>query len=349
MSTWRLIPLECRADWEAALHGMNCSYWHTWRAHHALLAASGLRAYLFVHEEPGTGGRALCPFVERAWEGSVDIYTASGFTGFAARGDCPGACEAWDDMVRERGYVCGYFALHPEVADPSLHRGLAQTHPLYTIDLSQGAEAALAHASRTVRRSIASWQESGMQYVEDRETIARFVLSNYASFMQRAGARPHGTWAEETLRIMLADPEIVMVAAADEQGICAAHSFAIEGTGAEAHVSLSVREGRQHTTALIAWGIAQLAARGVLWLHLGGGITPGDAVARGKQKYHPAVRMLDVAREIYDASAYDRLCRLAGRDPTEASSFFPAYRATAATAAISPANPADSPGTAPHR
>jgi hypothetical protein len=244
-------------------------------------------------------------------------------------------------MVRERGYVCGYFALHPEMSIPSLHEGLVQTHPLYTIDLAHGAAAALARASRTVRRSIAAWHSAGIQYVEDRQVIAQFILSNYAGFMRRAGARPHALWTEDSLRTMLADPDILFVAVADDEGICAAHSFAIEGRGAEAHLSLSVREGRQHTTALIGWGLAQLAARKVCWLHLGGGITPGDAIARGKEKYRPTVRTLSVAREIYDAATYEDLCRLAGRGPCGETAFFPAYRAPAPTR-LSSANPEDS-------
>lgn len=335
MSAARLIGLDDRAGWEAALRGLDCSYWHGWQAHRALLAGTASRAFLFVHEDV-EGGRAACPFAERDWGDAVDIYTPAGFGGFVASGECPQARAAWDAMVRDRGYVAGYFALHPEVSRTALHVGVVPSHPLYTIDLSEGADAALTRASRTVRRSLAEWERSACRYVEDRKAVSGFLAARYGEFMRDAGARAHAIWSAETLWCMLDDPDVLMVGAADEGGIRAAHSFAVRGTGAEAHLSLSVGHGREYTTALLAWGFRRLASLGVRWLHLGGGIRPDDGVARGKQKFHPRERVLLAAREIYDPAVYQRLCSASGHGPDPGTGFFPAYRDL---------NPASAPGS----
>jgi len=322
----RLVPLENRADWEAALDGLPHSFWHGWSAHHAISSGTGRNAYLFVHEDTVTGGRAACPFVERDWQGTTDIYTGSGFAGFTCAGKCPGARDAWNDMVRQRGYVCGYFALHPKTGCAELHMGVRPAHSLYTVDLADGAQAAVARSSRSVRRSLADWQELGSPYSEDRQQVKEFLLRHYSDFMDRVGARASGRWPARTLASMLDDARIVMVGASDEQGICAAHTFAVGWPGADTHLNVSVREGRSFTTALLVWGMHRLAEGGCRWLHLGGGMSPGDHVAQSKQKYRPEVDVLPVACEVYDREVFDRLCLQMPARSQGASGFFPPYR-----------------------
>jgi hypothetical protein len=330
MTQARLIPVASRDEWNEALKGVPHSYWHSWAAHNAITRGTGRPTFLFVHDDPESGGRAACPFAEREWEVHRDIYTATGFAGFAASGSCSNARSEWEAMVRERGYVCGYFAIHPCVGHVSLHSSVQPSHPLYILDLENGAEAALARASRSVHRSMADWREQGQHYLFDRSSISSFLLEHCDSFMDRLGATRTGRWANGSLESMLADPDLLMVGAADEHGICAAHTFALGNVGAEAHLNVSIRDGRAFTTALIVWGIHETAAKGARWIALGGGSSPGDSVAKSKEKYRPSTRVLQIAHEIYDADMFHHLCR-ATSAPADSVAFFPPYRYQLAT------------------
>jgi hypothetical protein len=323
----RLIGIEQRDAWCDALAGIPHSYWHTWEACAALAKGTGLPTYLFACEDGTTGARVACAFSEREWQGNVDVFTPAGFGGFASVGDPASFRSHWLAMAAERGYVCGYFALHPMLADPSLHAGLADTNTLYVLDLA-------AHPNlqydRSVRRDLRDWQQSGRSFVTDRDRLVEFALENYASFMRSMNTNPASIWSSETLQAMCLDPHLLMAGVADEQGICALYAFATSAYGAEAHLNISLRGGREFTTALIGWGIEELAARRVPWLHFGGGVVRGDSVARAKEKFRPAQRPLTVGREIYREDRYRTLCESAGTDAAE-TGYFPAYRKRSTT------------------
>jgi hypothetical protein len=321
----RLIPLASRGQWETALEGVPHSYWHTWNAHKAVADGNGRNAFLFVHEDLETGGRAACPFMERGWQDTRDIYTAIGFAGFMVQGNCPRVRASWEEIVRERGYVCGYFAVHPDAGRPELHVNLRDSHPLYTVDLTDGLDGVLRRSARTVRRTMADWLHAGHSYVEDRVAISQFLLANYGEFMNSIGASRSGRWSPDTLAGMLSDRNVIMVGASDELGICAAHTFCIGSVGADTHLNVSIRDGRSFTTPLLAWGFAELARRGIRRLGLGGGTQAGDSVARSKEKYRPTTAVLKVAAEVYDRVAFERLCRGA-KHRDAPGSFFPPYR-----------------------
>ena len=319
----RLIGIEERDAWHAALTGIPHGYWHGWDACAAIAKGTGLPTYLFACEDATTGARAACVFSEREWQGEVDIFTPAGFGGFVGVADATSLRAHWLTMIAERGYVCGYFALHPVLANPALHENLAETNTLYVLDLAAYPNLTF---DRSVRRDLRDWQQSGRSFVTDRDRLVDFVLQNYAPFMQSMNTNPASIWPQETLRTMCLDPNLMMAGVADEQGICAMYSFAMSAFGAEAHLNISVRGGREFTTALIGWGIGELAARRVPWLNFGGGIVRGDTVARAKEKFRPAHRSLTVAREIYRHESYRMLCESAGSDTAASGGFFPAYR-----------------------
>lgn len=77
---------------------------------------------------------------------------------------------------------------------------------------------------------------------------------------------------------------------------------------------------------------ARLARRaGCTWLLLGGGTTsaPDDSLLQFKAGFSKHRAPARVYTRVFDADAYARLCREAGRDPLDRSGFFPAYRAEA--------------------
>jgi hypothetical protein len=326
-------PIEVgeRARWDAALEGIPHGFWHS----HAACAAlqDGMRGPLrLVHVREGET-RAAAPIAERSWQGSVDVYTPSGFAGFAVAGDAAKVGEAWRAFAAAQGYVAGYFALHPLFGNVDAHRrqDLAETNELFVIDLREGAAAALARADRSVRRALRS--SSGVQVADfAREELAAFIEGHYAEFMRAAGANPAATWAPATLRALCADPAVHLLGARDDQGLCAAYAFATTPHGAECLVNVSIRDGREATTALIAAGLSVLAEAGLPFLHLGGGVARGDAIAAAKLKFRPERLPLLVAREVYDAERYRQLCAQAGDADAARTGYFPAYRAGAPAA-----------------
>jgi len=326
-----LIELDDRERWQAALAGIPHAYWHTHAACAALQAGSddGLRLFYFRDG----GARAAMPVGERRWRAHVDVYTPSGFAGMAVLGDAAETGTSWRRLAAERGYVAGYFALHPVFGNPAAHRpaALVEANELSVIALRDGAGAALARADRSVRRALRA--SAGWQIAEfERKEIAAFLERDYADFMRQAGANPAATWAPATLRALCADPAVWLLGARDEQGLCAAYAFATTRHGAECLVNVSVRAGRDATTALIAAGMERLAQANVRYLHMGGGVSRGDAIAAAKLKFRPIRLPMLVAREIYDAETYRLLCAQAAGAPATRTGYFPAYRAGAPAA-----------------
>jgi len=320
----RLISVQQREEWRQAVAGIPHSYWHRWETCHALSIGSGLPTYLYTVD--GEQVRAVCSFSERSWNGTTDIFTPGGFGGFAAIGHAASLREKWLEFVRSRGYVCGYFALHPELGCAPAHDGLVQSNELYVLDLAEGVDVIRAGVDRSVKRALRDWFPG--QYVLDRAELSHFLIDHYGGFMAQKSVSARSLWSEATLRAMVADPELLMIGARDELGLCAVHTFGVTPHGAECHLNVSVREGRLLTTPLIWWGIEQLAKQGVPWLQMGGGLAPDDSIARAKQKFRPRRRPFLAAREIYQSQTYRTLCEQAGV-PVLTGTYFPAYRSTA--------------------
>ena len=321
----QIISLEQPEDWRRALVDVPHSYWQTWDACAAFANGHGLKAYLFSIADSEV--RAVCSFAERSRQGAKDIFTPIGFGGFSGRGSSVRLREKWSAFVKDRGYVCGYFALHPEVGWHEAHEGLSHANDLYVLDLKPGLSIVRDSVDRSVGRALRDWDRQDRSYVTDRDVLTRFILDNYRDFMARKQASPRTIWPQETLTAMCADPKVLMVGIEDEHGICAAHSFAHSDFGAECHVSVWVREGRQLTTSLLWWGIEQVSFRGLPWLQMGGGLRPGDSIAKAKEKFRARAKPFLVAKEIYLPEKYESLCIDAGVDPHVTEGFFPAYYA----------------------
>jgi hypothetical protein len=318
-----LIGTDDPDRWRAALDGLAHGYWHRWEPNRALALGHG-RPVLYSDHDADSGARAACVFAERDGGGALDVYTPAGFSGFVAHGEPRSLRARWLEFAAERGYACGYFALHPRVAVPGMHAGLATTRTLHLLDLADGAAAALGRFDRDVHRVLRHWQADRVQLVEDRARLRDFIVAQHAPFMASVGASPAAVWSDATLQAMCEDPGLLMVGAADAEGVCSVYTFGVGATGADAHLSLSLRDGRKAIPALVAWGIEALAARGAQWLNLGGGVADDDAIARAKRKFGPVEAPLQVAREVYDADAFARLCARAGVDAST-EGYFPPY------------------------
>lgn len=321
-----LVPVADGDAWKAALRGIRYGYWHSWEACRAAALTSGLPTWLYVAEDESIGLRAVCPFSERHWQGHADIFTPSGFSGFAATGDVRALRGHWQRFAAAQGYVCGYFALHPCLALPEVHGEGVVANDLFVSRLDGGEEVLLATVDRSVRRAVRDADRAGLAFVTDRQRLEEFICAHYHGFMAQMHANPAAQWSPEALALLCADPAMLMVGAEDEGGLCAVYTFATTPWGAECVLNISVRDGRRHTTALIWWGVRELIARDIPWMNFGGGVRRNDAIAQAKRKFHPDEYPLRGVREVYREDVYRACCEAAGVDAEDRQGYFPAYR-----------------------
>jgi hypothetical protein len=273
------------------------------------------------------GHTACCVFSERDWHGTVDIYSPSGFSGFVTSGPVPGLREQWHQFVTDRRYVCGYFALHPMLAQRDIHVKLTKAKDLYVLDLTKGISALRDGSDQNVRRSLRTWAKSRISFVEERGALTDFLLRNCNDFLSRKNACSTFRWTTGALKTVADDPNVLMVGAADSLGLCIVLTFARSAFGAEYHLNINVRDGRRYTVPLVFWGLERLAELKTPWLNLGGGIRPGDSIAKAKERYRPVRVPFYAAKEIYDVDRYTTLCREAGfEDVNSPDGYFPKYR-----------------------
>ncbi|CAN5185158.1 hypothetical protein BH11PSE14_BH11PSE14_09910 [soil metagenome] len=321
---FEFVPAGERRRWDEALRELPHGYWHRWAACHAIGIGSGVPVYLCVASDANRV-IAATPVAERAWQGERDLFTPAGFSGFAAAGPLPATFHSdWSNFAAGEGYVAGYFALHPRFGVATAHAGLESDNELFVLDLSGDPNELLQRFDRSVRRAVRASGKAGLQFITDRRSLTTFVIDNYAHCLSALGARER--WTPATLTAMCADPDLLMVGVADDEGVCAVHTFGVSGRSAEFHLHLSVRDGRCHASALVWWGLQRLASDGIAWANMGGGIARDDSLAQSKRKFRPQAMPFLRAREVYRPAAYHELCARAGVDP-RTSRFHPAYHA----------------------
>jgi hypothetical protein len=324
--TETLIGLNEPLRWQQALNGVPHGYWHTWHACRALHHSHQSPTWLYLCEDTANGGKACCVFAERRWQGETDIFSPAGFSGFVASHPIAGVRERWHKFAAGRGYVCGYFALHPMLAEPQYHNGLSTSNDLYFIDLTLGISTLRDRADRNVKRSLNAWSKSKMSPVEDREVLGEFILRHYRDFMSTKNASPAVLWDTETLKMICGDPDVLMVGARDAEGLCSVLSFAKTRYGAEHQFNINIRKGRHYTAPLMFWGIDRLINLNLPWLNMGGGVKPDDSVAMAKERYRPQRLPFYSAKEIYNTEKYRMLCRKARVNADGRDGYFPKYR-----------------------
>lgn len=321
----QVISIDQPDKWRKCLEGVPHSYWHTWECCSAVHHTSALPTYLYCLDQADV--RMVCPFSERQWRGSTDICTPAGFSGFAANGTLTGASERWKVFAKSRDYVCGYFAQHPLFSN---HVNLEQAgwaNKNFYFDLTLGRDALLKRMRPNRRNAIWRWYAAGKKYLNDREALSAFLVRHHADFMRQADASAASFYSERTLEAICVDPASELVGVVDDKGICAVCLFTSTPWGAEAVFNVAVRDGRDFAVPLIWWGVEHYLQRGLPFLHLGGGIRPGDDLAKAKMRYGTDAADFKCLKQVYNQSAYARLCAAAGCDPSSVAGYFPPYRA----------------------
>jgi hypothetical protein len=325
----RLIPLEARADWEAALAGVPHGFAHTWESCNALAESSRYSTYLYTFED--TGIRIVCPIAERPAQGFVDLVTPYGFSGFVGTGDYPGFADHWSRFAHSKGYVCAYLALNPVLTNRTYFAGIAKRHrTVYVLDLSLGEAELFARLSKKRRWQLRKAARNPSAFVRDRERLTRFFVRVYPDFMERRGAADVYRVSSKSLAALCESPQVVMVGAEQDQKVVAVSLFGWTKDCGDFLYNVSLPDAERYSAALIWEGVQDLIARDVPVLNLGGGVVEGDSLAQFKERFRGEPRSLENVQQIYRQDVYDELCRAAGVRAEDRTAYFPAYRSSRA-------------------
>jgi Acetyltransferase (GNAT) domain len=323
-----LVPLADRAGWEAALENVPHSFFHTWNYNDAIAATTQLHPSLFVcHSTPG---RVVCPLIERPFERYVDVATPPGFPG-------PVGTYARSDFLDElalfangRGWVSGYIALDPTLAEDSLASAADAFHhnDVYVLDLTAGETGVAKRLSRNRHRELRVHDD--VRLIVLPEPIEEFLVARVGAHLRARGASPAACLSEETIRRLCRADQVWLVAAQLEGQIHAAAAFASTASSAVSVLHIATPHGRKLSVHLVWRAVRHYAEKGVAQLNLGGGVRPGDSVAEFKRRFGARVVPLVSLRQVFDQSTFRQLCARAGQDADDRSGYFPPYRRTGA-------------------
>jgi hypothetical protein len=329
-----VIGLNDPLRWSAALSGIPHSFAHTWDCCSAIQSTSGYPTYL-VSIEDGPS-RAVCPISEREYEGTTDITTPFGFGGFVSNGPCPNFVARWREFCQGRGYVCGYFALHPLFTCGDLHGPTHASNMLFLLDLRLGTDGLLKNMSRERRRIIRRWKEKQHPPLTDRQRLTEFLLANHGAFMRSVGASAASTLSDRTLQMLCSSVQVDLIGIEEAGEIVAVHGIGYTAWSADALFFLALPDARNYLTPLSWEAVERSIAMGLPSLNLGGGLRPDDSIALAKKLIGAAPHPLRRVKDIYDPERYKRLCHAVGVDPEKTSEYFPPYhRPGAGTRAVS--------------
>lgn len=315
-----VLGLADRDAWEAAVaDGLPSQSWNYAYA----LSASGIDPRLAIVRAGGSSMRV--PFHERRFDDAVDVATYMATAGVTIDGDPAPVLAAWREHARAQGWVAGYLQLCTDVGFPG-------DPPTSLVELNEWFVLALGGLrvpqdfSTIVGRKMRRAETDGFRTIDDRSALADAVVSLFPQAMDRLGARGHYRFGEQTLRRWCGEADSVLVGVGRDGLPDAVSLFTVHGSEAEYHLNASSESGRPAAALLLCRGIAELQARGVRRLHLGGGVRRGDGLHQFKQRFRGEPRPLRALREIYDPVAYAALCDKTGVSAGEG--WFPAYRAS---------------------
>jgi hypothetical protein len=323
VSEERLVSLSEPEEWARALEGIPHVFGHTWGSCHAL-GLGGDPAMLFVAK--GEGARVACPLIEREIDGLRDIATPYGFSGLTGTGPWPGFARHWQELAASRGYVAGYLAVNALFGDDTYADPATVTvaNETFVLDLRDGVDGAWSRLSTNRRRQLRDWRAE--DYDVDGEGLAEFFVAQYPLTMERKEAATRHRFPAETLAALCELRETFLVGARGEGGLESVSLFGYTPYAGDFVFNAALPGCAHHSVPLIWSAVHLLVERGVPWLNLGGGMSPGDSLADFKSRFGATPLPMRAVKAVYDQAAYEELCRRHGGDPTDRDGFFPAYR-----------------------
>ena len=291
-----------------------------------MFLSTGQPTYLFCAESSGV--RVVCPYVERAVDGQVDIATPYGFSGFVGNGVIPRLSEHWRSFAESRGYVCAFLSLHPLFAltREIEAKSVSELKEIYVLDTTKDISLLLAACDRSRRRSLRHWQSNVCLYTH-RPQLKTFLMANYADFFARKQANSEYRFSRSAMEFLLDQENVQMIGAGSDSALEAVNVFALSPYGAEGLFNVCHSEGRHHGTGLIWEALLQVQRRQIPFFNLGGGLVRGDPLAQFKSRFGANSCLAYAVRQVLDAARYRKLCKEHGADPQSRDGYFPPYRA----------------------
>lgn len=313
------IPLAEASRWRAALAGLDHGFLQLPEYSAATSRVHGHAAGLWHWRGPA--GHAACPLSRRpAPGGGFDVATPLGFGGFALGGDLTGLAADWTDFWRGEGALAAYVQLSPRhdpaawrVALRGLGQDLATSRLSCVWDLRPTPAALLSNMAQTHRNLLRQWARDGGEPCWDRAELQPAFDRLYADFVRRRGVGPAYRFTPDAMAGLADAPGALWVGARGADGEVEAVALHLwHHDWADTFLVAASEAGRRHSRALYWHAALRLRELGVERLNLGGGLRDGDPLEGFKQRLGaPPVPTL-VLRQVFDATGFERACRLAG-------------------------------------
>lgn len=320
---WRLVPVADRPGWEEALESVPHGVAHTWGYNAALQASGAHPVHLFVAE--ASGGRFVCPIVERGTGRDLDVHTPLGFSGVVGHGDVGGYERSWRAFVAQREYVAGFLGLHPVLTPPGFEprSDAVSTNDAFILDLVADPDEMLRRMSGSMRRRLRDWPAGDAEISTDAAVLSDAFIRLFAPFMTARGAGRAYDLTEESLG-RLCDASGVSLYGTPPEAPRAVVMIGLSDDGADYLYGVAEPTARHHIASLLWRAARDAAAADKRWLNLGGGIAANDSLAEFKRRMGGRQVPIIALRQIYDDGRYRRLCEQAGAAPDD--EYFPPYR-----------------------
>jgi hypothetical protein len=335
MSSFDIISLERRQDWEATVAAFDHDVYHRWDFHQ-LAFDNGEGDPVLITWGDGSNAAAL-PLVVRAIPSTdrVDATSVYGYPGPLFNGPPRGADPvALAEALGELGLVSVFSRLNPLMNTDHVLADLGTTIPLgptVSLDLSIDTEQRLLSYSRSTRRRIRRLEQMGAEALVDEEfEHLDDFLSMYQSAMRRIGADESysfGPQWQNRARALLGESVSLIVCRLDDE-VLVAGLYLSDGETVSAYLAADNPDARQLAPQRLeihaAAGI--FAERGFRRLQLGGGVgSQDDSLLEFKRGFGGDESRFSVWSHIVDTDAYNRLSSKQATPSAEGANF-PAYR-----------------------
>lgn len=320
----KFVPLEDREEWNRQLKNISYAPAHTWIYNKAIALSSKLETFLYCAST--TIFKAVCPIAVREKLGQRDIVTPYGFGGFISRGNHIDFHRNWHAFIASTEYICGYIALHPFFCNLShfQYAEMNATTKIYSLNLQQSSETLFNQLAKIHRYELKQWKNSNVKIILDPTRLKIILPDLYKQTLLRANASTVYHFSTETL-FNIVDNDAVMIGAEINGEIEAISIFLYTPHIADYFLNASTINGRYHTRGLLWSAIAILKELNIPILNLGGGIKPNDGLDDFKRRFGGKLSDYNVLKEVYNDSAFKKLCQQAGVNQLANYPYFPPY------------------------
>jgi len=291
----------------------------------------------------GGRGEWLLPFHIRGDSLATDAASPYGYAGAYAADSLDGEARRryWQASLvelRSLGIASLFLRQSPLFDSPFTSppgRSIVSSHQTFVVRLGESDRMWDSMEGRA-RTSIRKAQKAGHQ-VTVRPATAEDVRDGsafrnlYEGAMGRRGAASKYYFSEKYyLGLLDALGEGLLVGEVRDRAgdVSAAALFFVFGDLMHYHLSGgTVEAGRSGATNLLIWAAAEVGtSRGARRLHLGGGVTNGDGLARFKRSFGGTSLEFDAFGVVVDRARYESALDRYGPGSDANFSFFPAYR-----------------------